>query len=81
MILEAEEIDLGSHVEEIVDKHFQAERAKGEAGNFLHILSERGISEAVRSAAEKGDQDAIKMIIEYVQQLQINFHAWKVTVN
>ena len=57
-------INLGAHVEEIVERHFIAERAKGEAGLFLQVLSEKGLSEAVRSAAEKDDQGAINAIIK-----------------
>jgi hypothetical protein len=57
-------VDLGAHVEEIVERHFNTERGKGAEGLFLRILSEKGLSEAVRSAAEKDDQAAIKVVIE-----------------
>jgi len=57
-------MDLGSHVEEIVERHFSTERGKGDEGLFLQVLSEKGLSEAVRAAAEKDDQAAIKIVIE-----------------
>lgn len=51
-------------MEAIVEAYFADARAKNKQKELLEVLSERGISEAVKCAVEKDDDKAIKLVID-----------------
>jgi len=55
---------LEGHVESIVESYFTKARESGQTDILLEVLSERGLSEAVKSAVEKEDYQAISVVIE-----------------
>jgi hypothetical protein len=59
-----QDMDLDSHVENIVEQFFINARAAEDHSALLEILSERGLSEAVKVCVEKDDKDALTEMIE-----------------
>lgn len=57
-------VDLDTHVEAIVESFFAKARESGDTVNILEVLSEKGLSEAVKASVEKDDRDAIATIID-----------------
>ncbi|CAG7716685.1 unnamed protein product [Allacma fusca] len=69
MIMGAEEtLDVEGHVEAIVENFFIEGRRNNETDKILEVLSEKGLSEAVKAMVNKNDKDAISVIVE--QQVQ-----------
>lgn len=67
---------MDGHVESIVESYFAKLRTQegGEAKDgLLEILSERGLSEAVKSAVEKDDDKLISMMVDAQVEKTINF--------
>lgn len=62
MILQDDDLD--GHVETIVETYFANARANNKQNELLEVLSEKGISEAVKCAVEKDDDKAIQLVIE-----------------
>ncbi|CAL8103047.1 unnamed protein product [Orchesella dallaii] len=64
LMMQHDEDDLEGHVETIVENYFTQARNKGETNSLLEVLSERGLSEAVKSAVDKEDYQAISVVVE-----------------
>jgi double-strand break repair protein MRE11 len=65
MIMGEETLDLEGHVEAIVENFFTEGRRNNEQDKILEVLSEKGLSEAVKAFVNKNDKDAISVIVEH----------------
>jgi len=64
IMAQEDDADLDGHVENLVEAHFIQAREKEDRSSLLQVLSERGMSEAVRTCVEKDDHDALSLMIE-----------------